>query len=130
MKKVLEATQLAMDALFALNAANIAHKKAKDAIRHALGEEYPLSALVGKPFIYSRAMWGSPTTGIMDDAAVLHYAYMQPLMLEVGREAGQQHSRMGFEEEGLYACYVCLESESSWDDEHPEYWEYLFVKLN
>jgi hypothetical protein len=83
--------------------------------------------LVGKDYIYTRAMWGTPNKGVTDAAYLKQNEHMQAYQLEIGNSP---ESHMRFEQGAIYACYVMLEHDSSWDDEHPEFWELLFIKIN
>lgn len=130
MFKTLQATQIALDASDAVRTAKIAHLNAKANVRKTLGEEHPLSSFVGKEFTYTRAMWGSPRKGVFGEDDLKYYDYMEPLMLEKGSSANEAQRELGLEDDAIYACYVCLEQDSSWDNEFPEYWEYLFVKVS
>lgn len=103
------------------------YQRARELIREALAVEYPLNSLVGKDYIYTRAMWGEPNKGITDETYLKQHAHMQAYQLEFG---SNPDSNMGFEPGAVYACYVVLEEDSTWASEHPEFWELLFIKIN
>lgn len=103
------------------------YKDAKALVRRAIGAEYPLDSLIGKPFIYTKAMWGSPDTGVTDLDFLGRRAYMKPYAVEVG---SYDNNLMGFEVGETYVHYVVLEHSSSFDDDEPEIWESLFIKIS
>lgn len=121
------AIQIAKEAHESVVAAQKTHKHTIGLIREAMSVELPLSSLVGKDYLYTRAMWGTPDKGVTDADFLHKHAYMEAYQLEFGKNP---HSHMGFEEGAIYACFVALEQDSSWADDHPEFWELLFIKIN
>jgi hypothetical protein len=127
MELTLKAIQIAKEAHESVVTAQKTYKRTQGLIREAISAEYPLSSLVGKDYIYTRAMWGTPNKGVTDADYLKQHEHMQAYKLEFG---DNPESHLGFEPGAIYACYVCLEHDSSWNDEHPEFWELLFVKVN
>lgn len=121
------AIQIAKEAHESVVTAQKTYERTQVLVREAVAAEFPLSSLVGKDYIYTRAMWGTPDKGVTDADFLQKHAYMEAYQLEFGKNP---HSHMGFEEGAIYACYVCLESGSSWNEKDPEFWELLFVKIN
>jgi hypothetical protein len=121
------AIQIAKEAHESVVTAQKTYERTQVLVREAVAAEFPLSSLVGKDYIYTRAMWGTPDKGVTDAEFLQKHAYMEAYQLEFGKNP---HSHMGFEDGAIYACYVSLESGSSWNDKHPEFWELLFVKIN
>lgn len=106
-------------------AAQKTYQRTKELIREALAVEYPLSSLVGKDYIYTRAMWGEPNKGVTDENYLKQHEHMQAYQLEFG---SNPDSYLGFEPGAVYACYVVLEEDTTWENE--EFWELLFIKIN
>jgi len=127
MELTLKAIQIAKEAHESVVTAQKTYQRTQGLIREAVAAEYPLSSLVGKDYIYTRAMWGTANKGVTDVDYLKQHEHMQAYQLEFG---DNPESHMGFEEGAIYACYVCLESGSSFDEEHPEFWELLFIKIN
>jgi hypothetical protein len=127
MELTLKAIQIAKEAHEAVVIAQKAYERTQPLIREAVAAEYPLSSLVGKDYIYTRAMWGTPDKGVTDAEFLERHKDMQAYQLEFGTNPANHY---GFEQGAIYACYVCLEHDSSWNDAHPEFWELLFVKVN
>lgn len=127
MKLTQQAMNISNEAQNSVLAAQKTYQRTKSLIRESLALEYPLSSLTGKDYIYTRAMRGTPNKGVTDVAYLKQNDHMQAYQLEMG---SNPESHMGFEQGAVYACYVTLEHDSSWDDEHPEFWEMLFVKIN
>jgi hypothetical protein len=127
MELTLKAIQIAKDAHESVVTAQKTYKRTQGLIREAIAAEHPLSSLVGKDYIYTRAMWGTPNKGVTDADYLKQHEHMQAYQLEFGENPANHY---GFEQGAIYACYVCLEHDSSFDEEHPEFWELLFVKIN
>lgn len=127
MELSLKAIQIAKEAHESVVTAQKTYERTQVLIREAVAAEYPLSSLVGKDYIYTRAMWGTPDKGVTDTEFLERHKDMQAYQLEFGANPA---SHYGFEQGAIYACYVCLESGSSWDEKHPEFWELLFIKIN
>lgn len=130
MRKSLQATEIATKAAQAVSAAKDIYHQAQTDLRAAVGEELPLSALVGQPFVYHKTLWGSSRTGVVTDELVKDYQYMEPFRLETGSGAASINPSFPFEPESLYVVYVYLEQDSKWTDAQPEFWEYMFIKLD
>lgn len=122
-----KAIQIAKEAHESVVTAQKTHKRTKDLIRETMAVELPLSSLVGKDYIYTRAIWGTPDKGVTDAEFLERHKDMQAYQLEFGENPSNHY---GFEQGAIYACYVFLEHDSSWDDKCPEFWEILFVKIN
>jgi hypothetical protein len=127
MELTLKAIQIAKEAHESVVTAQNTYKRTQVLIREAVAAEFPLSSLVGKDYIYTRAMWGTPDKGVTDAVFLERHKDMHAYQLEFGANPA---SHYGFEQGAIYACYVCLEHDSSWEEEHPEFWELLFVKVN
>lgn len=130
MRKSLQATEIATKAAQAVSAAKDFYRQAQADLRAAVGADFPLSSLVGQPFVYHKTLWGSSRTGVVTDDLVKDYQYMEPFRLETGAGAASINPSFPFEPESLYVVYVYLEQESKWTDEQPEFWEYMFIKIN
>ena len=120
-----KAIQIAHEAQESVLKAQKTYQRTKDLIREALAAEYPLSSLVGKDYIYTRAMWGEPNKGVTDEAYLKQHEHMQAYQLVFG---SNPDSYLGFEPGAIYACYVVLEEDTTWENE--EFWELLFIKIN
>lgn len=127
MELTLKAIQIAQEAHESFVTAQKTYKRTQALIRESVAVEFPLSSLVGKDYIYTRAMWGSPNKGVADVDYLKQYEHMQAYKLEFG---GEPENYYGFEQGAIYACYVFLEHDSSWEEDHPAFWEMLFVKIN
>lgn len=122
-----KAIQISNEAQESVLKAQKTYQRTKDLIREVLAAEYPLSSLVGRDYIYTRAMWGEPNKGVTDETYLKQHEHMQAYQLEFG---SNPDSHLGFEPGAIYACYVVLEEDSTWASEHPEFWELLFIKIN
>lgn len=120
-----KAIRISKEAQESVLAAQKTYQRTKELIREALAAEYPLNSLVGKDYIYTRAMWGEPNKGVTDDAYLKQHEHMQAYQLEFG---SNPDSYLGFEPGAVYACYVVLEEDTTWENE--EFWELLFIKIN
>lgn len=120
-----KAIQIAHEAQESVLKAQKTYQRTKDLIREVLAAEYPLSSLVGKDYIYTRAMWGEPNKGVTDETYLKQHEHMQAYQLEFG---SSPDSYLGFEPGAIYACYVVLEEDTTWENE--EFWELLFIKIN
>ena len=127
MELTLKSIQIAQDAHESVVMAQKFYRRTQALVREAVETEFPLSSLVGKDYIYTRAMWGSPNKGVTDVNYLKQYEHMQAYKLEFG---GEPENHYGFEQGAIYACYVFLEHNSSWDENQPEFWEMLFVRIN
>jgi len=103
------------------------YREAKTLLRKSIGAEYPLLSLTGRDYIYSRALWGSPKNGVTDADFLSHYTYMEPYSVVVGSD---DDNFMGLEVGATYVHFILLEQDSSWDDENPEFWESMFIKIS
>lgn len=121
------AIQIAKEAHESVVTAQKTYERTKVLVREAVAAEFPLSSLVGKDYIYTRAMWGTPDKGVTDAGFLERHKGMQAYQLEFGENPANHY---GFEQGAIYACYVFLEHDSSWADDCPEFWELLFVKIN
>lgn len=66
----------------------------------------------------------------MTDAEFLvDYAYMEPHSIVVGSD-DENDNFMELEVGETYLLFVLLEQDSTWDDEHPEIWESLYIKIS
>ena len=68
---------------------------------------------------------GEPNKGVTDEAYLKQHEHMQAYQLEFG---SNPDSYLGFEPGAIYACYVVLEEDTTWENE--EFWELLFIKIN
>lgn len=105
------------------------YSEAKALVRKSIGAEYPLSSLTGRNYHYSRALWGGPKKGVTDAEFLVDYAYMEPHSIVVGSD-DENDNFMELEVGETYLLFVLLEQDSTWDDEHPEIWESLYVKIS
>lgn len=94
-------------------------------LQKLIAKEFPLSSLQGHKCAYTKATWGSTNIDILNH----DYHYMMPYDIVKGTDLTESVLEEIGRADDDFVIYVSLEQGSSMDEEYPEVWEYLFVKI-